>query len=181
MPADGTEPPRDSKISLDGAVEQLHLVVGTQRPRAEPVHSDRGQSDRAFVRMARVPATRNGSSHVAANLRGRLWRAVAWTPEVDGSLAEAGRRLNYASGAERAVAIVSDRPVPAGAIARALGKRERVGVPFGATDVDKTLLAHSAAVATGGRWRSVAPLTEGASEATERLRTVHGLIDDPGV
>jgi putative ATP-dependent endonuclease of OLD family len=54
-----------------------------------------------------VPAVRDGASQVTAFLRGRLWRAIAWSQQVREVFAEAGATLNDAFGGEAAVDIVA--------------------------------------------------------------------------
>jgi putative ATP-dependent endonuclease of OLD family len=94
--------------SLDGSIEAKYRAVRTLNPNFEESEcSDITALDRARVQVVYVPAVRDGVSQVTAFLRGRLWRAIAWSNGVQDVLANAGKTLNDAFGAELGVDIIA--------------------------------------------------------------------------
>lgn len=65
-------------------------------------------NDRARIQMIYVPASRDGASQISAFLRGRLWRAIAWSATVRETFESAGTELRKDFGAEPAVAALTD-------------------------------------------------------------------------
>lgn len=63
--------------------------------------------DRARVQMVYIPATRDGTSQVSSFLKGRLWRAVNWSPKIRDVLGTAGSSLNETFDAETAVKLIT--------------------------------------------------------------------------
>jgi putative ATP-dependent endonuclease of OLD family len=98
--------------SLEGAIEQKYWAVRAFGQFAEADCIELKALDRARIQMIYVPASRDGASQVTAFLRGRLWRAINWSPGVRQTLGDAGATLNGAFAAEPAVDIV------VGAVAR---------------------------------------------------------------
>lgn len=92
--------------SLEGTVEQKYFAVRALGAFTEADCIELKALDRARVQLIYVPASRDGASQVTAFLRGRLWRAINWSPEVRQALSESGAALNNAFAAEPAVDIV---------------------------------------------------------------------------
>lgn len=92
--------------SLEGAIEQKYWAVRSFGSFTEADCIELKALDRARIQMIYVPASRDGASQVTAFLRGRLWRAISWSPEVKRSFADAGAMLSDAFAAEPAVDIV---------------------------------------------------------------------------
>jgi hypothetical protein len=93
--------------SLEGTVEQKYWAVRTLGAFTELDCIDIKALDRARIQMIYVPASRDGASQVASFLRGRLWRAINWSPAVRQSFQEAGTQLNTAFAGEAAVGLVA--------------------------------------------------------------------------
>lgn len=93
--------------SLDGLIEQTYQAIRSLGAFEASDCSDIRPVDRTRIQMIYVPATRDGSSHVTAFLRGRLWRAITWSTGVKQVFAEAAGTLNKAFGAEPAVDLVA--------------------------------------------------------------------------
>ncbi|SDZ58375.1 AAA domain-containing protein, putative AbiEii toxin, Type IV TA system [Asanoa ishikariensis] len=93
----------------DGVIDQQHYVVLPPEPASSDVERllRFGAEDRAHLRMVYVPAVRDGTSHMADFLRGRLWRAMRWSDDLRETLAMTGATLNNAFLAEPGVARVS--------------------------------------------------------------------------
>jgi len=64
-------------------------------------------SDRSRIQMIYVPAARDGSSQVATFLRGRLWRAIAWSTQVRSTFEAASSTLQQDFGLEPGVAALT--------------------------------------------------------------------------
>lgn len=94
--------------SLEGTIEEKYWAVRTFGAFAEADCVELKPLDRARIQMIYVPASRDGASQVTAFLRGRLWRAINWSPGVMQTFAETGATLNGAFTAEPAVNIVVD-------------------------------------------------------------------------
>jgi len=87
--------------SLDGSVDAKLRAIRTLQPNFQEAEcSDITAVDRARVQVVYVPAVRDGVTQVTAFLRGRLWRAIAWSNGIQSVLADAGKRLNEAFAAE---------------------------------------------------------------------------------
>jgi len=87
--------------SLDGAIEQRFVAVRTMSPDfSDDECSDIKALDRAHIQVIYVPAMRDGASQVAAFLRSRIWRSIAWTDSLKQELVDAGSRLNNAFSTE---------------------------------------------------------------------------------
>ena len=93
--------------SLEGSVEQKYWAVRALGAYTEDDCIDLKPLDRARIQMIYVPASRDGASQVAAFLRGRLWRAINWSPAVRQTFGETGATLNTAFATEAAVDIVA--------------------------------------------------------------------------
>jgi putative ATP-dependent endonuclease of the OLD family len=94
--------------SLEGAIDQRFMAIRCLGDYTDDDCIDIRQPDRARIQMIYVPATRDGTSQVTAFLRGRLWRAIAWSDDLRGTLAEAGEGLNAAFASEAAVGVIAD-------------------------------------------------------------------------
>jgi putative ATP-dependent endonuclease of OLD family len=92
--------------TADGAIEQKTFVVRTFGEFTEGDVSDLKATDRTRIQMIYVPASRDGSSQVAAFLRGRLWRAINWSGGVRDAYTNASTSLNTAFAGEPAVTLV---------------------------------------------------------------------------
>lgn len=92
--------------TAEGAIEQKVQVIRTFAAPSDADISDLKSADRARIQMIYVPASRDATSQVAAFLRGRLWRAVNWSPEVREAYSDAGTALNKTFSGEPAVALV---------------------------------------------------------------------------
>jgi hypothetical protein len=93
--------------SLDGVIEPKLWAVRTFGTFEETDCVDLKPIDRARIQVIYVPAARDGASQVTAFLRGRLWRAVAWSQRVKDIVADAGQTLNDAFGSETAVDLIT--------------------------------------------------------------------------
>lgn len=94
--------------SLDGAIDfKFQAVRNLAAVFDESECSDLSAADRGRIQMVYVPALRDGASQVTAFLKGRLWKAIAWSPEVRDVLGESGKTLNDAFGAEPAVEVIA--------------------------------------------------------------------------
>lgn len=93
--------------TLEGVIEQKYQAIRALGAFEEGDRSDLRPTDRARVQMIYVPASRDAASQVTAFLRGRLWRAITWSPGMKAVFVEAGGRLNDAFGGEAAVDLVS--------------------------------------------------------------------------
>lgn len=93
--------------STEGTIEQSYRVIRTFGAFEEDDCSDFKPLDRARIQLVYVPASRDGASQVASFLRGRLWRAVNWSPGVRQTFAESGATMNAAFAAEAAVDLVT--------------------------------------------------------------------------
>jgi putative ATP-dependent endonuclease of OLD family len=94
--------------SLDGSIDVKLRAVRTLQPNfGEAECSDITAIDRARVQVVYVPAVRDGVSQVTAFLRGRLWRAIAWSSGVQDVLATAGKTMNDAFAAELGVEAIA--------------------------------------------------------------------------
>ncbi|PIF67124.1 putative AbiEii toxin of type IV toxin-antitoxin system [Delftia sp. 60] len=89
--------------TLDGAIDESYSAVQTFGPFEESDLQRLGGPDRARIQLFYIPATRDGASQVSALVRGRLWRAINWSPEVKESLSDAGTDVNVAFSTEAAV------------------------------------------------------------------------------
>ncbi|WP_227106956.1 ATP-dependent nuclease [Chromobacterium rhizoryzae] len=93
--------------TLDGSIEESYCAVQTFGVFEEgDLHQLRG-SDRSRIQLFYIPATRDGASQVSAFVRGRLWRAINWSPDIKESLTGAGSEVNQAFSAEAAVSSIS--------------------------------------------------------------------------
>ena len=93
--------------STEGTIEQTYRVIRTFGAFADDDCSDFKPLDRARIQLVYVPASRDGASQVASFLRGRLWRAVNWSPAVRQSFADSGATMNAAFAGEAAVDLVT--------------------------------------------------------------------------
>jgi putative ATP-dependent endonuclease of OLD family len=81
--------------SLEGAIDQKIFAVRTLTPHFDETEcSEVRPIDRGRVQMIYVPAVRDGASQVSAFLRGRLWRAIAWSEAAKTALNDSGQALN---------------------------------------------------------------------------------------
>lgn len=96
--------------SVDGVVETRLFAVKTFEPKfKEEDCVDIRAHDRARIQVIYVPAVRDAASHLSAFLRGRLWRAIAWSEPVRTALSDAGEQLNHAFADEPAVELIAQR------------------------------------------------------------------------
>lgn len=93
--------------TLDGAIEESYCAVQTFGEFEERDLQQIRGSDRSRIQLIYIPATRDGASQVTAFIRGRLWRAINWSPELKDSLTGAGTAVNQAFSAEAAVGSIS--------------------------------------------------------------------------
>lgn len=93
--------------SLDGAIVQRVVAVRTFGPFTETECTELRPIDRARIQMIYVPAVRDAASQVTAFLRGRLWRAIAWSPALTDTITESAVQLNAAFGEEPSIAAIS--------------------------------------------------------------------------
>lgn len=93
--------------TLDGAIEESYCAVQTFGAFVEEDLQPLRGSDRSRIQLIYIPATRDGASQVTAFVRGRLWRAINWSPAVKDSLTGAGDEVNQAFSAEAAVTSIS--------------------------------------------------------------------------
>lgn len=89
--------------TLDGAIEESYCTVQTFGDFEESDLQRLRGPDRSRIQLIYIPATRDGASQVTSFIRGRLWRAISWSPEVKDSLTDAGTAVNQAFSAEAAV------------------------------------------------------------------------------
>lgn len=89
--------------TLDGAIEESYCAVQTFGNFEESDLQQLRGPDRSRIQLIYIPATRDGASQVTSFIRGRLWRAISWSPEVKDSLTDAGTAVNQAFSAEAAV------------------------------------------------------------------------------
>jgi putative ATP-dependent endonuclease of OLD family len=89
--------------TLDGAIEESYCAVQTFGNFEESDLQQIRGLDRSRIQLIYIPATRDGASQVTSFIRGRLWRAINWSPEVKESLTDAGTTVNQAFLAEAAV------------------------------------------------------------------------------
>lgn len=93
--------------TLEGAIDQKLRAIRTFGPFEETDCIDLKSSDRARIQMIYVPAVRDAASQVTAFLRGRLWRAIAWSQDVKDVFVTHGQALNDAFSGERAVGLLT--------------------------------------------------------------------------
>jgi putative ATP-dependent endonuclease of OLD family len=94
--------------SLEGAIDQKFWAIRTLAAQYEESQcSEIKPSDRGRVQIIYVPAVRDGASQVAAFLRGRLWRAIAWSEAVKTVLSDSGQTLNETFRDEPAVDVIA--------------------------------------------------------------------------
>ena len=93
--------------SLDGVIEQKFWAIRTFGEFGDGDCIELKAADRARIQMIYVPATRDGTSQVAAFLRGRLWRAINWSGAVRDAFRVAGTAMNTAFVDEPAVNTVT--------------------------------------------------------------------------
>lgn len=92
--------------TLDGSIEETYCAIQTFGNFEEgDVQQIRG-ADRSRIQLIYIPATRDGASQVTSFIRGRLWRAINWSPAVQQALTEAGTAVNDAFTGEAAVASI---------------------------------------------------------------------------
>lgn len=93
--------------SLDGSIAQRLVAVRTLGPFTETECTELKAIDRARIQMIYVPAVRDAASQVTAFLRGRLWRAISWSPALATTITESAVQLNAAFAEEAAIAAIS--------------------------------------------------------------------------
>jgi hypothetical protein len=94
--------------SLDGTIEETAYAVKTFGDFAPDDLIQLKPMDRSRIQMIYVPAVRDGASQITAFLRGRLWRALKWSQEIQTSFAEASQALNTAFGSESGVDLITN-------------------------------------------------------------------------
>lgn len=95
--------------SLDGGIDQKYVAVRTMDDDfSEDECTELKALDRSRIQMIYIPAVRDGTSQIAAFLKGRLWRAVQWSDEVREKLSDVGADLNDAFADEKGIALISD-------------------------------------------------------------------------
>lgn len=92
--------------TLEGAIDDAYFAIQTF---GDFIDSDLQQlrgPDRSRIQLIYIPATRDGASQVTAFIRGRLWRAINWSPTLKDSLTATGTDVNRAFSEEAAVASI---------------------------------------------------------------------------
>ncbi|WEW95648.1 AAA family ATPase [Pseudomonas nitroreducens] len=92
--------------TLDGSIEETYSAIQTFGDFEEGDLQQLRGADRSRIQLIYIPATRDGASQVTSFIRGRLWRAINWSPEVRESLSTAGAAVNDAFADEPAVASI---------------------------------------------------------------------------
>ncbi|HEY7224646.1 MAG TPA: AAA family ATPase [Micromonosporaceae bacterium] len=97
--------------TVEGAITEKRMFVLTLDPDFDDeVDSDKWTeltaAERSRIQMIYIPATRDGARHVAAFLRGRLWRAAQWSTDLRDELAGSAKAVADRFAAEPAVAAV---------------------------------------------------------------------------
>jgi len=93
--------------SVDGAVNPERKVVRSLAAEfGDDEWSPLKPVDRARIQMIYVPAARDGARHLTSFLKGRLWRAAIWSPDLRDQLESAADDLNTKFGAEPVVKTV---------------------------------------------------------------------------
>jgi len=93
--------------SVDGSIDSKRWVVRTLGDFGEEDCVDLRANDRLRIQMIYVPASRDGASQLATFLRGRLWRAVAWSEGMQATVRSAGHSLQTEFAKEPAVATLT--------------------------------------------------------------------------
>jgi putative ATP-dependent endonuclease of the OLD family len=93
--------------SLEGAIDYTFVALQSfdDSDESEPINLK--AVDRAHIQMIYVPASRDGASQVTAFLRGRLWRAANWSPQVRSFISTTATKINENFRSEAAVDHVS--------------------------------------------------------------------------
>lgn len=94
--------------ALDGSIEESRRVVYTIDTDYADKWVELRASDRNRIQMVYVPATRDGTRHVNAFLRGRLWRASVWSDPFRTHVAAAADELSETFKDESVVATVTE-------------------------------------------------------------------------
>lgn len=93
--------------SLDGSIDSKLWVINTLGEFSEKDCVDLRANDRLRIQMIYVPASRDGASQLAAFLRGRLWKAVAWSEGMHATVKSAGQSLQTEFEKQPAVAALT--------------------------------------------------------------------------
>jgi len=95
--------------TVDGAITDTRVVVSTF---ADEYGEDEfvllSPAERSRIQMVYVPASRDGARQVNAFLRGRLWRAAQWSPDLRDLLSKHTADVADRFAAEPVVAAVED-------------------------------------------------------------------------
>ena len=83
--------------STDGSIEESLWAIRKFGSFEESDCIKLRGNDRTRIQMIYVPASRDGASQVSSFLRGRLWRAIAWSEQVKSTFqfASTGLRQNF--------------------------------------------------------------------------------------
>jgi putative ATP-dependent endonuclease of the OLD family len=93
--------------STDGSIEDTVWAIRKFGPYEESDCIKLRANDRTRIQMIYVPASRDGASQVATFLRGRLWRAIAWSTQVRSTFQSASTDLRQNFGDEPGVAALT--------------------------------------------------------------------------
>lgn len=81
--------------TVEGAIEVKFRAVRTlARDFTDDECAKVSAADRSRIQMVYVPSNRDGESQVAAFMRGRLWRAIAWTDDFRQAVNHTASRIN---------------------------------------------------------------------------------------
>jgi putative ATP-dependent endonuclease of the OLD family len=93
--------------SVDGSIDFKLRVIRTLGDFSEEDCVDLRANDRLRIQMIYVPASRDGASQLATFLRGRLWKAVAWSEDMRTTVKSAGQSLQTEFAKQPAVATLT--------------------------------------------------------------------------
>lgn len=101
-------------LTPEGVVQSdLRWVTGTDDDYVWATCKPVAPVERSLIQLVYVPASRNAADQVTALLKGRLWRAAKWSPEMTRGASEAGTWLQDQF----------EREVPSAFIAERLARR----------------------------------------------------------
>lgn len=93
--------------STEGTIEESLWAIRKFGPFGESDCIKLRANDRSRIQMIYVPAARDGASQVSMFLRGRLWRAIAWSTQVKSTFQSASTELLQTFGGEPGVAALT--------------------------------------------------------------------------
>ena len=95
--------------TIDGAIDTTISAISTFDKSFSDEHTHGlSAADRSRVQFVYVPASRDGVRQVTSFLRGRLWRAALWSPEIREELANSAAVIAERFHEERATTAVED-------------------------------------------------------------------------